>query len=58
MASPGLAELLDEFVLRTEVFPISAFFDFPVFRFWPGLPKEILFFLNRQHKVASPLDYF
>ena len=58
MASPGFAELLDELVLRMEVFPFSAFFDyFLLFRFWPLLPKEILFLLNGQHKPASPLKY-
>ena len=34
------------------------FYYFLLFRFWRLLPKEILFFLSRQHKVASPLDYF
>ena len=59
VASPGFAELLDELVLRMEVFPFSAFFDyFLLFRFWPLLPKEILFLLNGQHKPASPLKYF
>ena len=59
VASPGFAGLLDELVLRTEVFPFSACFHyFLLFRFWPLLPKEILFFLNGQGKVPSPLDYF
>ena len=58
VASPGFAELLDELVLRMEVFPFSAFFDyFLLFRFWPLLPKEILFLLSGQHKPASPLKY-
>ena len=56
--SPGFAGLLDELVLRMEVFPFSAFFDyFLLFRFWPLLPKEILFLLSGQHKPASPLKY-
>ena len=59
VASPGFAELLDELDLRMEVFPFSAFFDyFLLFRFWPLLPKEILFLLNGQHKPASPLNIF
>ena len=59
MASPGFAELLDELVLRMEVFPFSAcFYYFLLFRFWPWLPKGILFFLNGQGKVPSPLDCF
>ena len=45
VASPGFAELLDELVLRMEVFPFSAcFYYFLLFRFWPWLPKGILSF--------------
>ena len=60
VASPGFAELLDELVLRMEVFPFQRlfFYYFLLFRFWLLLPKEILSFLNGQGKVPSPLDYF
>ena len=51
--------MLDELVFKNGgVSYQRLFYDFPMFRFWPALPKEILFFLSRQHKAASPLKYF
>ena len=36
----------------------APFYYFLLFRFWRLLPKEMLFFLSGQHKVASPLSIF